>query len=211
MRHTLDHESVECCATDHKVDTAEDVPGNPYSTTDPDAADTSRMIEIPTETFQMGTDDDVGFPQDGERPSRNVELDAYLIDQHAVTNAKFYEFVEETGYTTDAERYGWSFVFQDFAGPEQRDHVIDVSNAGSWWVAVEGANWFRPHGPESDITDRVAHPVVQVSWRDPVAYVDWAGKRLPTKAEWERAARGGLVGKTFPLRGRTHARRRAPV
>jgi formylglycine-generating enzyme required for sulfatase activity len=165
------------------------------------------MVTLSAGAVEMGTDDEMGFPQDGEGSRRTVELDVYLIDQYAVTNAEFYEFVRETGYTTDAERYGWSFVFKEFVGPEQRDHVIDVSSAESGWVAVEGANWFRPHPPGSSSMDRVAHPVVHVSWRDAVAYADWADKRLPTEVEWERAARGRLVEKTF-LGERTHAGRR---
>lgn len=162
------------------------------------------MVRIPAGTFQMGTDDDVGFPEDGEGPARDVTTDAYYIDKHAVTNAEFYTFVRETGYTTDAERYGWSYVFQDFVNTTGTSHGIKKATAAPWWVAVRGANWARPEGPGSSVKDRLTHPVVHISWKDAVTYCEWAGKRLPTEAEWERAARGGMEESTYPWGDELH-------
>jgi formylglycine-generating enzyme required for sulfatase activity len=156
----------------------------------------ARMLQIAGATFLMGTDDRDGFPQDGEGPVRPVELEAFRIDAHAVTNARFAEFVEATGHQTDAERYGWSFVF----GGLLPDEFPDTRGAAQapWWRQVFGADWRHPEGPQSSVDDRADNPVVHVSWNDAMAYCDWAGTRLPTEAEWEYAARGGLEQKRFP-------------
>jgi sulfatase modifying factor 1 len=156
------------------------------------------MVLIPGGVFRMGTDSPDAIPGDGEGPPRLVRVRPFLMDRTAVTNRQFAEFVRETGYRTDAERYGWSFVFHLFLTPRARAQNPPRAREAPWWCAVEGACWHRPEGPDSTIRDRRDHPVVHVSWNDAMAYCAWAGTRLPTEAEWEFAARGGLEGKTYP-------------
>ena len=115
-----------------------------------------------------------------EAPVHTVELDSFLIDRSEVTVAEFAKFVEATGYQTEAEKFGWSAVFDFEAGA---------------WRRTDGANWRHPEGPDS--TAAPNEPVCQISWNDAAAYAEWAGKRLPTEAEFEFAARGGLEGKKY--------------
>lgn len=146
--------------------------------------------------FLMGHDLDEGYPEDGEGPEHPVELSPISIDVITVTNEMFGGFVEETGFQTEAERWGWSFVFGGFL-PDDFPPTRGVAQT-PWWRQVEGSDWTHPEGSHSDIGGRANHPVVHVSWNDAVAYCQWSGTRLPTEAEWEYAARGGLVQKRFP-------------
>lgn len=154
------------------------------------------MALLPGGEFLMGTEDALGYPTDGEGPVHRVSLRPFWIDPLAVTNARFGEFVQATGYVTEAERFGESFVFAGLL-PDDFPETRGVA-AAPWWRQVEGADWRHPIGPQSKIQDIADHPVVHVSWSDAAAYCAWSGLRLPTEGEWEYAARGGLDQKRYP-------------
>ncbi len=169
-------------------------------TTPPGAADhpDPGLVDVAAGPFVMGTDDPGVYREDGEGPAHEVDLEGYAIGRHAVTNAAFAAFVSATGHHTTAERLGDSFVFAGLL-PDDFPPTQGVA-AAPWWRLVEGADWRHPEGPQSDVGDRADHPVVHVSWDDAVAFCAWSGTRLPTEAEWERAARGDLpdAGAHFP-------------
>ena len=182
-----------CCAPNGSRPAGQPLAFEPAPTAQ--SPDTS-MLAIPGGGFLMGSEDELAYPADGEGPVHEVTLSPFMMDVQTVTNDEFSTFTDASGYATEAEQFGWSFVFGGLL-PDEFPPTRGSVDA-PWWREVPGANWRHPEGPQSEIDDRRDHPVVHVSWTDAAAYASWAGKRLPSEAQWERAARGGVEGAAFP-------------
>ena len=199
-----------CCLPTKSSITGERVTVNecsekPESKRSPHYGSREGMVLIEAGSFLMGTDSDKGWEADGEKKVIEVSLDPYWISRCCVTNREFGEFVDDTGYVSEAEQFGWSYVFHILLQKSVLKRLKPQNVQGlEWWYGVEGAYWRKPEGPGSNVKKRMDYPAVHISWSDAVAYCQWKGHRLPTEAEWEKAARGGLEQKIYPWGDELH-------
>lgn len=210
IQDTTQTELLSCCKIDSKsrfiVDT------DPLSI-QVDSMGINEMVFIKGGTFDMGADNNQARPD--EYPKHQVEVKSFWIDIHEVTNAQFKKFVDSTGYITVAEKDAdWEELKKQLPPASTRPHdsvlvagsmvfsapkhSVPLNDYSQWWKWVIGANWKHPKGPKTSIVRLENHPVIHISWNDAIAYCKWAGKRLPTEAEWEFAARGGLKNNIYP-------------
>jgi sulfatase modifying factor 1 len=205
--------SPSCCSPQVPVVVAPSMPPPPARPASaPDAAiatgagpddHDAEQVAVPPGRFVMGDAQRDGRLLDGEHHLHEVEVDGFVIDATPVTNDAFGRFVAATGYVTEAESFGWSAVFHLAMTPD--DEAVMGSFPGTpWWFGVRGADSQHPRGPGSSVEEIGDHPVVHVTWNDAVAYCAWAGRRLPTEAEWEYASRGGLDGARYPWGDELH-------
>ena len=201
----MDHGNGACCAPSAGRDS---VPAARSEGGFEVAANGSRdgMVRLGG-SFLMGTRDRDQVSGDGEGPVREVHVSDFYVDVEAVTNADYRRFVDATGYVTEAERFGWSFVFHHFVSAEVVGNVDQAVAAAPWWWRVDDAAWHSPEGPGSGIDDRLEHPVVHVSWADASAHAAWAGKRLPTEARVGARRPRRPTPETVPLGRHADARR----
>jgi len=200
QEHSIDAAKAHACCAPQAVRETPTTPATLATTSPYESTDATRVVTpLSGGTFLMGTDYAQGFPGDGEGPVRSVSLSPFEIDTYPVTNADFAAFITTTHYKTEAEVFGWSFVFWAHIPADRFQALVEDTVAQApWWCKVPGAAWDHPEGPGSSIEDRLTHPVVHVSWNDARAYAAWASKQLPTEAQWEYASRGGLEQKLYP-------------